>query len=214
VSKELVIIDYGLGNLFSLQIALKSIGYESRISDKKSIIESADRIILPGVGAFGSGMRNLDKKSLTPVLTNFAKSGRPVLGICLGMQLLLEASEEQTGTDGLGLIEGEVKKLKLTNESNHLLKIPQVGWNKIEFSEDNLSWKKTILENLNENSFFYFVHSYAAHTRNSADSLASTKYGSTVFSSVVAKNNISGTQFHPELSGALGLQILNNFMNS
>ena len=115
MSKQLVIIDYGLGNLFSLQTALKSIGYESRISDKKSIIESADRIILPGVGAFGSGMRNLDKKSLTPVLTNFAKSGRPVLGICLGMQLLLEASEEQTGTDGLGLIEGEVKKLKLPN---------------------------------------------------------------------------------------------------
>ena len=213
MSTPLVIVDYGLGNLFSLQIAMKSIGYESKISSDKKVLDSAERIILPGVGAFGAGMRNLEKDALSCVIKNYAERGLPILGICLGMQLLMESSEEEKGIDGLSLVDGEVKKLNQIDNIEHMLKIPQVGWNKINFSKQRTSWKNTILDGLEENSFFYFVHSYAAQTKKLENSLAITQYGITEFSSVVTKGNISGTQFHPELSGPQGLKILKNFMN-
>jgi len=202
---KLALIDYGIGNVKSISNAFKIHGIDLTLTREKDSITNSDGIILPGVGAFSHGMNNLKKFELVDILK---ESNKPLLGICLGMQLLFDESEEFTKTKGLGLIKGEVIKLPLPETKN--LKLPNIGWRKILKSEIN--WKGTILENLSEESKMYFVHTYAASPKNNSNILSLTEFGGTKFCSSVKHRNIYGCQFHPEKSANEGLRIIKNFI--
>jgi glutamine amidotransferase len=207
-NRKIVIIDYGLGNIRSMYNAIEYVNLIPPIitADDK-IIKYADSLILPGVGAFGEGMKNINNLGLNFQILDFVKTGKPFLGVCLGMQMLFDESEEFGITKGLGLISGKV--LKFVNEDN--LKLPHIGWNNIEKPSDD-RWNNTILTNINENSDMYFVHSYFAEPKHNENILSNTQYGNQVFCSAVNLNNVYGTQFHPEKSSKTGLQILENFI--
>lgn len=197
----IAIIDYGAGNLQSVKKAFDFIGAESVITDNPEIINACDRILLPGVGSFGDAMDSMAKSGLVDTVKQNALSGKPFLGICLGLQLLFEESEESPGVKGLGIFKGKIKKFS----SDMGLKIPHIGWNSLEIKQ-----KDGIFKNIPENSYVYFVHSYYLHAEDKNDIAAITNYGID-FHSAVGKNNIFATQFHPEKSGDVGLQILRNF---
>ncbi len=197
----IAIIDYGAGNLQSVKKALDFIGAESVITDSPEIINSCDKILLPGVGSFGDAMDSMNEKGLCETVKENALSGKPFLGICLGLQLLFEESEESPGVKGLGIFKGKIKKFP--NDMG--LKIPHIGWNSLEICQ-----KDTLFKDVPENSYVYFVHSYYLHAEEANDVATVTNYGID-FHSAVGKNNIFATQFHPEKSGDVGLQILRNF---
>ena len=196
------IIDYGVGNLFSLECSLKKINEETIVTDSKETIESCEKIILPGVGAFRDAMMKLRDKKLDEVILNEAGKGKPILGICLGMQMLFDCSYEFGYCKGLGLIPGEVKELKGYIKDG--LNIPHMGWNSLTVTDRDGIMKKT-----NEGDYVYFVHSFAAFTEDKYVS-SFTDYGGRITASVQNKN-VYGTQFHPEKSGETGLQILKEF---
>lgn len=196
-----VIIDYGVGNLFSLSSSLLAIGEESLITSDAAVIEKAERIILPGVGAFSDAMQKLRASGLIEALVRAKEKGTPILGICLGMQLLFEKSFEYGKHEGLGFLPGEVKKIPVTGD----LKIPHMGWNALSFGEN----KHPLFRYLAEGDYVYFVHSYAA-VNCAPCVIATTEYGGTV-TAAVAKDNVMGCQFHPEKSGKVGLAILKAF---
>ena len=196
------IIDYGVGNLFSLECSLKKINEETIVTDSKDRIESCEKIILPGVGAFRDAMMKLRDKKLDEVILNEAGKGKPILGICLGMQMLFDCSYEFGYCKGLGLIPGEVKELKGYIKDG--LNIPHMGWNSLTVTDRDGIMKKT-----NEGDYVYFVHSFAAFTEDKYVS-SFTDYGGRITASVQNKN-VYGTQFHPEKSGETGLQILKEF---
>lgn len=193
------IIDYGAGNLFSVKNALDYIGAESTVTKNASDLEKADRIILPGVGAFPDAMKALGETGLIDTIKDQA-SKKPLLGICLGMQMLFDKSFEFGETDGLGLIPGTVELMVPPD-----LLIPQIGWNKLIYNE-----KCPILDGLGDEPYVYFVHSYAAHC-GSSNVAAYTDYGGNV-PACVFSGNVYGCQFHPEKSGETGLTILRNFL--
>ncbi len=197
------IIDYGVGNLFSLKSSFTAIGEQVCTTSDKDIIMSADRIILPGVGAFEDAARKLEQSGLVDVLKAKAKDGTPIMGICLGMQLLFEKSFEYGEHKGLGLIEGEVEPM--LGVVSDKLKIPHMGWNALEFCGE----KHPIFKYVNENDCVYFVHSYYA-TKCESSVIATSEY-SVPITAAVAKDNIIGCQFHPEKSGDVGLNILKAF---
>ena len=197
----IAIIDYGAGNLQSVKKAFDFIGAESVITDNPEIINACDRILLPGVGSFGDAMDSMHKSGLVETVKQNALSGKPFLGICLGLQLLFEESEESPGVKGLGIFKGKIKKFS----PDMGLKIPHIGWNSLEIKQKN-----TLFKNVPENSYVYFVHSYYLHAEDEEDVATVTNYGID-FHSAVGKNNIFATQFHPEKSGDVGLQILKNF---
>ena len=196
-----VIVDYGVGNLFSLRSSLAVIGEESVISSDKGVIEGADRIILPGVGAFRDAMEKLVASGLVESIRRAAAKGTPLLGICLGMQLLFDKSYEYGEHVGLGFIKGVVAPIPVKDG----VKIPHMGWNSLSFGER----KHTLFRYLSEGDYVYFVHSYAA-VNCDKNVIATTEYGSPV-TAAVAKGNILGCQFHPEKSGEVGLKILKAF---
>lgn len=206
---SIIIIDYGFGNLHSLAKALIHLGVAPVITQQPEDIERADAVFLPGVGAFGQGMSELSRRGFFAPLKEYASSGKPLFGICLGMQFLFEYSEEFGTHEGLGLLSGGVKKIVPRDEQ---CKIPHIGWNELQFSPGRTSWSNTILDGIPERSQTYFAHSYAAVPSETSDILANTEYGGSVFTSVVAKGGIMGTQFHPEKSGETGLRILKNFL--
>ncbi len=197
----IAIIDYGAGNLQSVKKALDFIGAESVITDSPEIINSCDKILLPGVGSFGDAMDSMSQKGLVETVRENALSGKAFLGICLGLQLLFEESEESPGVKGLGIFKGKIKKFP--NDMG--LKIPHIGWNSLEIKQND-----TLFKDVPENSYVYFVHSYYLHAEEANDVATVTNYGID-FHSAVGKNNILATQFHPEKSGDVGLQILRNF---
>ena len=201
----IVIVDYGVGNLFSLASSLSAIGAETIISSKAEDIISADKIILPGVGAFGDAIQKLNDTGLVPTILSEVKKGKPLLGICLGMQLLFEKSYEYGEHQGLGLIKGEVKDLKEDLVANGFdYKVPEMGWNALKFHNPSPLFKY-----IKEGDFVYFVHSY--HAVGCEQSLtASTEYGVRV-TAAVQNGNVFGAQFHPEKSGEVGLNILRAF---
>lgn len=206
----IAIIDYGVGNLFSLNSSLKYIGAEAEISNDVAKIQAADRIILPGVGAFADAARKLEKSGMGALLKEEAFKGKPIMGICLGMQLLFEKSFEYGEHDGLGLLNGKVVPIPDTFESDDetekklTLKIPHIGWNQLSFTR-----KCELFKYVEEGSSVYFVHSY--YVDGCDDSLvATTEYGRSLTAAVV-KDNIMGCQFHPEKSGSVGLNILKAF---
>ena len=200
-----VIIDYGVGNLFSLKSSLAYLGEEAVVTSDRETIENAPRIILPGVGAFADAAAKLRESGLDEVVKSVAKKGTPLLGICLGMQMLFEKSYEFGEYEGLGLIPGAVKPFApLIGD----LKVPQIGWNAISFPKDKE--KCPLFKYINEGDFVYFVHSYAAMDCD-AYVTATTEYGATL-TAAAQNGNVMGTQFHPEKSGNVGLNILKAFI--
>ncbi|ABS21456.1 imidazole glycerol phosphate synthase subunit HisH [Bacillus cytotoxicus] len=194
----IAIIDYGMGNIRSIEQALTSIGVEHLVTDRQREIVKSDGVILPGVGAFPKAMEALEAKKLVTVLQECGKTGKPLLGICLGMQLLFEKSEEMKSSNGLGLLPGVVRKLQVP------YKIPHMGWNRLTKTKEMPIWNRVA-----DGSFVYYVHSYYAECPN--DMICGTsEYGISV-PGLVAKGNIFGAQFHPEKSGEIGIQMLANF---
>ncbi len=211
---KIVIIDYGLGNIFSIQRAIKHLGFEAIISHKLDEISSADKLILPGVGAFGDGMASLQKRKMDKLIIDFAQAKKPILGICLGMQLLLSYSEEFGVHGGLGIIPGKVIRFPEPQPKGLQYKIPHVGWNQVFPLEDKKDiWQKTVLRGVSPGDFVYFVHSFRAIPDNNRFVLAKTEYGGCEFASVIRNENTYGCQFHPELSGNVGLSIYRAFIN-
>jgi glutamine amidotransferase len=211
-----VIVDYGLGNLFSIQRAVNFVGGDSLITERHKEILSAERIILPGVGAFGDAIAKLKERKLDLVLQECAKAGKPVLGICLGMQLLMSTSEEFGLHEGLNLVPGRVVKFPANKRDAQQYKIPHIGWNQIEPPRGltvEITWSKTILENNRYEDFVYFNHSYFVEPANPFHVIAVTEYGNRKFCSVIKSGTIYGLQFHPELSGEAGLKIFKDFIS-
>lgn len=198
----IVIIDYGMGNLKNVYNALKYLDIPSKISQEISDIKNADKLILPGVGAFNKAMYNINNMGLTEAIKDKVNNGTPLLGICLGMQMIFQKGYENGKCDGLGFIEGDIKLL----EPREKVKIPHIGWNKLECNREN-----KLLNGLEENSFVYYVHSYGATNINDENLIGFSNYGGIKIPSVVYKDNVYGTQFHPEKSGEVGLKILKNF---
>ncbi|MBQ0015329.1 MAG: imidazole glycerol phosphate synthase subunit HisH [Oscillospiraceae bacterium] len=196
------VIDYGVGNLFSLCCSLEAIGADSKVTNDPDEIRRADKIILPGVGAFEDAARKLHESGLDQVVIDEANSGKPLLGICLGMQMLFEESHEYGSYKGLGLLKGSIEPLKGFVPDG--LKIPQMGWNKLIIKKDN-----PIFKYIKNDDYVYFVHSYYAHATDDSV-IATTEYGVEV-TAAVSKGNIFGCQFHPEKSGDVGLKILKAF---
>lgn len=199
----IAIIDYGVGNLFSLKSSFNAIGADVIVTDSEEIIRSADKIILPGVGAFSDAIAKLRATGLDKVLVDEAKKGKPVMGICLGMQMLFEKSYEYGEFDGLGLLKGNVVGMQgvLPEE----LKIPHIGWNALHFIQKDCP----LFRHIKENDCVYFVHSYFAEDCDESVA-ATTEYGKEL-TAAVAYKNIYGCQFHPEKSGEVGLNILRAF---
>ena len=209
-NKKVVIIDYGIGNVKSMYNAFLNIGVKPIVTSEKKLILDADAAVLPGVGAFKKGMENLNERGLFQIIHEFIQKGNPFLGVCLGMQMLLEESHEFGLTSGLGLIKGKVVKLPISPNSEE--KLPHVSWN--ELNEPRIDrWRGTIFQNMLSCSDVYFVHSFVAIPTYDIDILSTTNYGSVNFCSAVQHENVYGTQFHPEKSSHKGLAILSNFIN-
>lgn len=199
----IAIIDYGVGNLFSLESSFRFIGKEAELTADAEKIRGAERLILPGVGAFADAARKLRESGLAEIVLDEARAGKPLLGICLGMQMLFERSYEYGEHDGLGLIKGSVRPMRDIIPAE--MKIPQIGWNSLRFHGE----KNELFKYINEGDFVYFVHSYyGAECERSL--IASTDYGAQI-TAAVASGNVYGTQFHPEKSGEVGLNILRAF---
>lgn len=205
--KKIGIVDYGVGNIRSITNALSKFDCQIILTDSKNEILSCDGIILPGVGAFKHAMTRLKDKKLDLYLKYYVDTNKPFLGICLGMQMLFEESDEFGLTDGLGFIKGKVKKFN--NEEN--IKLPYIAWSEI-FKDHEKTWHNTILKGLENNTDMYHVHSYYASPKNKDNILSYSMYNKFKYCSTVKKNNIYGCQYHPEKSAHCGLEIIKNFI--
>lgn len=199
----IAIVDYGVGNLFSLKSSFLSVGADAVVTGDTEILKRADRIVLPGVGAFGDAVKKLRESGLDQQVIDEARGGKPLLGICLGMQMLLEKSYEYGEHEGLGLIQGSIRPIGDVIPSNY--KVPHIGWNALHFPQK----KHPLFRDVKEGDYVYFVHSYHG-TDCEASLAATTEYGGTL-TAAVAQENIMGCQFHPEKSGTVGLKILKTF---
>ncbi|MFA5928939.1 MAG: imidazole glycerol phosphate synthase subunit HisH [Candidatus Margulisiibacteriota bacterium] len=216
----ITIIDYGMGNLRSVQKALERAGAQTRFSTKAEDLATADAVVLPGVGAFGAAMRNLQKQELIPAIKDFIKTGKPFLGICLGLQVLFTDGEEDEGVAGLNVFAGTVKRFPFGNSEfriqnsdnpqsairNPQLKIPHMGWNQLIMKKQS-----AFLYGITSENFTYFVHSYYAEPQDKNIVLTTTDYGGE-FCSAIQKDNVIATQFHPEKSGDVGGRMLRNWV--
>lgn len=201
----IVLIDYGVGNLYSVEKAVASVGGDVKISSDEEDIQRAEKIILPGVGAFGDCMKNLEATGLIPTIKAEIFAGKPILGICVGMQILFAGSEESPCVDGLKIFGGQVRKIRAGD-----LKIPHMGWNAVAMRNSQCVMRN-LFKGIKENSYFYFVHSYHAAPDDKKIIAATTTYGEEV-TAAIAFETIFATQFHPEKSGDVGLQVLKNFV--
>ncbi len=212
MSKSTVIIDYGVGNLRSVARALEYCGCNPVLSDDIEIVMNADRLVLPGVGAFGSCMAALAQRGLVEPLTAFMHSGRPLLGICVGMQMLMKGSDEFGEHAGLGLIPGWVRAIPETTADGRSHKIPHIGWNTL-FPPLAESWRGSLFEGIAVGSACYFVHTFAAVPIHQENVLATCDYNGRLICAAIRQGNVYGVQFHPEKSGPIGLKILSTFLN-
>jgi len=203
--KKIIIIDYGCGNIVSLQRAIKKVGFESVLSNKPEEISDASHLILPGVGAFGNAMKNLKKNGTDKSIIEFYKKGKQIFGICLGMQLLFDESVENGKFKGLGIIKGKVRKFDKKYDI-----VPNIGWNKISVMKKNITKNEKSTLNISNNQFFYFVHSYYCEPNDKKNSSSNSNFGKFTFCSSILHKNIEAYQFHPEKSGKNGLKIYNN----
>ncbi len=205
---RVAIIDYEAGNLFSVQHACRAVGLNTAITSSAEEISGADAVILPGVGAFGPAMDNLRRLDLIRPLVDFARSGKPLLGICLGMQLLFSESEEFGSHEGLDIIQGKVVRFPDGNRGGKGIRVPQMGWNQVWKPSGKADlWNRTPLEEVKNGGFMYFVHSYYARPSSQKDVLSFTSYEGIEYCSSVVKGNVMATQFHPEKSAEEGMKI-------
>jgi imidazole glycerol-phosphate synthase subunit HisH len=212
--RTVTIVDFEAGNLFSVEHACKSVGLNPVVTNKPEDILKAHALILPGVGAFGDAMYNLHKLDLVRPIREFAASGKPFMGICLGMQLLFSRSREFGDHRGLNLIEGDVVRFPALNAIGEKMKVPQMGWNRISRPpQTGRMWNGTPLEGIMNGEFMYFVHSYYASPMNSGDVLSVTDYEGVEYCSSVIKDNLFATQFHPEKSAQEGIKIYQCWAN-
>ena len=209
LSKKITIIDYGCGNILNLARAIKFLGHDADITHDKNKIINSSHVILPGVGAFGNAMKQIEKYNLRNTISEYARSNKPLLGICLGMQILLTVSYEFGVHKGLGLIEGKV--IKISNEKNKEIKIPHMGWNEIYPNNNKKEWKNKILKSSSIGKSFYFVHSFVCITKDYDSTIAVCNYSDISIPAVIATGNVFGCQFHPEKSADDGLAVLKNF---
>ncbi|MBI1911084.1 MAG: imidazole glycerol phosphate synthase subunit HisH [Deltaproteobacteria bacterium] len=205
---KVAIVDFGLGNLFSIKLACEASGLTPKITSDPYETTGADALILPGVGAFGDAMESLERLGLISAIMEFAASGKPLLGICLGMQLLMSESEEFGSHKGLGIISGPVVRFR--DIGNKKIKVPQVGWNRI-FKTDSGGWDSSSLKGIGDGTYMYFVHSYYAVPSLSEAVLCETDYEGHRYCSGISWRNISAFQFHPEKSSKMGVMIYRNW---
>lgn len=206
---KVTILDYGVGNILSVKRAFEYCGSDVSLTSNPEEILNSSRLVLPGVGAFNNAMKILDQLNLIPVIKEVNNRKIPILGICLGMQLLFDASFEFEYTLGLGLIPGKVVPIPNRDNLGLPIKIPHIGWSSLH-TEENL-WKDSLLEDIQPGDDFYFVHSFMAVPENNSDRLGNCIYEGNKILAVVKRENITGCQFHPEKSGELGLKILKRF---
>ncbi|HTP08741.1 MAG TPA: imidazole glycerol phosphate synthase subunit HisH [Anaerolineae bacterium] len=202
----IALIDYGISNLRSVQKAFEHLDTEVTLVDTPDRLDQAERLILPGVGAFPAGMKGLQERGLLEPIKQAAREGKPLIGICLGMQLLFESSDEMGDTRGLGLLPGKVTRLGGQSSVARDLKIPHMGWNQLDVVRDH-----PLVRDLVSGSYAYFVHSYVIYPEDRNIVLTTTDYGGP-FASIVGRGNVCGLQFHPEKSQAVGLKLLRNFL--
>jgi glutamine amidotransferase len=199
---RVVIIDYGVGNLRSVEKAFAAAGASAIVSDDERVLGEAEALVLPGVGAFGACMNELKSRGFDALVRERVKAGVPLLGVCVGMQMLFEESEEFGRSEGLGLLKGRVRRFDKS------LRVPHVGWNQVKTKRDH-----PLFGGVEDESFFYFVHSYYCEAEDAEDAIGETEYG-VAYASVVARGRVCGVQFHPEKSQAAGLHLLRNFARS
>jgi len=202
---NIAIIDYEMGNLKSIYKCLKHLNVNAIITDKSEIILDADGVILPGVGAFGDAMKHLKEKDLISIIDQVVSEKRPLFGICLGQQLILSKSYEMGEYEGLNLIKGDV----IPFDINKVNKVPQIGWNSVEFLDE----ENFLIQGIPNNSYFYFVHSFYTLPQNKEYIVGITNYGEIEYCSIVCKDNIVATQFHPEKSSKYGIMMYQNFID-
>ena len=200
----ITLIDYNAGNLTSVRLALEAVGETADVTGDPDVVRRASRIIFPGVGAARSAMDYLEQSGLREAVSEVVKTGVPFMGICLGMQILLDHSEEDDGTCTFGLIPGEVKKF---TPNDSAIKVPEIGWNNVKIERPH-----PIFDGVFDEDEFYFVHSYYPVPLNPEHWIGSTQYASVSFASVIGRDNLIATQFHPEKSGKIGLRMIENFI--
>jgi glutamine amidotransferase len=207
-----VIVDYGMGNLFSVRQACRREGLDALITSEPRDLQGADLLILPGIGAFGEAMATLDELGLSDAVREHVRSGRTTLGVCLGMQLLMERSHEFGVRTGLGILRGEVVRFDSPEEGGRRLKVPQVQWNSVRRARPGGPdvWMGTPLAGLSDGEYFYFVHSYHVRPADDSVTVATARYGGIEFCAAVAHKNVFACQFHPERSGPAGLRVYRN----
>ena len=205
----IAVIDYGVGNLFSVEKALAHVGAEVEVTHEAGKIAQADKLVLPGVGAFGDCMKRLEATGLIPVILREIREGKPLLGICVGLQILFEGSDESPDVAGLSVFPGRVRRIEAPQ-----LKIPHMGWNSLEFNEaSDKSEKSALFRDIQEGAYVYFVHSYHAVPEDARIITAQATYGERI-TAAVSQANVQAVQFHPEKSGTVGSAILKNFVNA
>lgn len=212
MTKKITVVDYGLGNLFSVRRALETNCATVELAESPEKILNAERLILPGVGSFKDGMALLHSKNLIEPTLEYAKAGRPLMGICLGMQLLLSVGYEFGETNGLGLIEGSCALIPNETPAGKHLKRPHIGWSALQ-KPIGIDWSTTPLRSVRNEESVYFVHSYGARCKHERDVLAYVNYGGNKIAAAISKDNVCGLQFHPERSAEVGLQIIKDFLS-
>jgi glutamine amidotransferase len=214
IDAAVAVIDYGVGNLLSVRRGFEYCGVKVAVTADADEILAAPRVVLPGVGAFANGMAELEKRGLASVVREVAACGRPLLGICLGMQMLFDASEEFGTTPGLGLIGGRVIPVPPFAADGQSQKIPHIGWNALVPSRGRTDWAGTLMQDTSPGDAVYFVHSFMASPSEPTDRIADCLYGGLAVAATVGRRNVVGCQFHPEKSGAVGLKILRQFLSA
>jgi glutamine amidotransferase len=211
-NNQIAILDYGVGNLESIGQALKSLGQSTVVTHNANEVFAAAKLILPGVGSFPAAMKKLQSRNLLDVIKQFVKSGKPILGICLGMQLLMEYGEEFTETPGLGLVKGRVVSLKKHHFEGEYRRIPNVGWYQVLPKIHGDSKPEYIVKSIDHSDYFYFTHSFVCQPTQNVNIVSTSQFGSINFCSILRSENIYGVQFHPEKSGNSGIRFLRNFV--
>ena len=210
---QITVVDYNSSNLLSVCRAFTHCGANVKVSKLPTEIENADRLILPGVGAFGNSMNSVDNAGLSNPIRNFIATGRPFLGICVGMQMMMDSSHEFGHHKGLGVISGGAEAIPRRIDENRSRKIPHIGWAEIQQASAETRWKGTILDKCIPGDAAYFVHSYTVWPKDERHRLADVDYDGYQISAVIKRDNAYGCQFHPEKSGVVGLRILSNFLH-